>query len=132
MQRRSSIAIAWRKMLTLGLRSVKASSSRLKTRKKTSRRGTITLATVSHTPMKWMVGQRVEVMRANWAARSNLSFAQRPVLVEADVLHVLDVVAVPGAGILLVGDEAASLRGSPAPARSVPTLWISPASTRTV
>ena len=77
MQRRSSIAIACRKMLTLGLRSVKASSSKLGQYSR-SARGTITLATVSQTPMKWMVGQREEVMRANCAARSNLSFGSGP------------------------------------------------------
>ncbi len=87
MQRRSSIAIACRKILTLGLRSVKASSSRLNTKKKLSRRGTITLATVSQTPMKWMVGQRVEVMRANWAARSNSSFGSGPLSSKATSLR---------------------------------------------
>jgi hypothetical protein len=59
------------------LRIVKASSSRLGQYSR-SARGTITLATVSHTPMKWMVGQREEVMRANCAARSNLSFGSGP------------------------------------------------------
>lgn len=34
-----------------------------------------------------------------------LVLRQRPLLVEIDVAEVLDVVAVPGAGILLIGDE---------------------------
>jgi hypothetical protein len=70
MARRSSIAIACRNVCTLGFCSVNASSSS-DGQYSRSGRGTITEATVSQTPTKRMVGQRVEVMRANCAALSN-------------------------------------------------------------
>ena len=82
MQRRSSIAIAWEGFYAR-IADREGKSSRLGQYSR-SARGTITLATVSHTPMKWMIGQREEVMRANCAARSNF----RPALVAARVREV--------------------------------------------